>query len=104
MENAGVRFGAALVPLLPEDHAEEEMTPNRWLSRKFLLSLSAQVTALIVLLWPEHESVVLEASRSITALLVMLLSSLGYVHAEASLDRERAAGPTLNQSAETPIL
>lgn len=61
--------------------------PKRWTSRKFLVSLAAQLTAVAVLLWPEHESVLVEASRSITALVVLALASLGYVQAEASVDR-----------------
>ncbi len=63
------------------------MKRNRWTSRKFLISLVAQLTALSVLFWPEHESVIVESSRSISALLVMLLSALGYLQAEASVDR-----------------
>ncbi|MEM7627290.1 MAG: hypothetical protein AAF333_16965 [Planctomycetota bacterium] len=64
------------------------MQNPRWTSRKFLLSLSVQISAIVVLLWPEHESVIVEAGRSITALVVMLLSGLGYVSAEASIDRQ----------------
>lgn len=60
----------------------------RWTSRKFLLSLSVQVSAIAVLFWPEHESAIVESGRSITALIVMLLSGLGYVSAEASIDRQ----------------
>lgn len=67
------------------------MQNRRWTSRKFLLSLSVQITAVAVLLWPEHESAIVEVGRSATALIVMLLSGLGYVSAEASLDR-RGAG------------
>ena len=63
--------------------------PRRWTSRKFITSLTAQLTAVIVLLWPEYESTIVEASTSITALLVLGLSALGYVNAEASVDRER---------------
>ena len=66
--------------------------PKRWTSRKFLVSLASQVTALVVLLWPAHESVILEASESVTALLVLVLSSLGYVSAEASVDRQNKPG------------
>jgi hypothetical protein len=61
--------------------------PTRWRSRKFLLTLAAQITAMAVLLWPEHESTIVEAGRSITALLVLLGTTLGYVRAEASVDR-----------------
>jgi len=70
------------------------MKPNRWTSRKFLLSLAAQLTALAVLFWPQHESAIVEAGRSITALLVLLGSAWGYVQAEASIDRRPPeAGP-----------
>ncbi len=65
------------------------MTTNRWTSRKFLLTLSVQVAAIAVLWWPEHEAAIVEASRSVTALVVLLLSGLGYVGAEASVDRDR---------------
>jgi hypothetical protein len=75
------------------------MKRNRWTSRKFLLSLVAQLAALSVLFWPEHESTIVEASRSIGALLVTLLSARGYLQAEASVDRrqldnERVADPS----------
>ena len=66
------------------------MNTNRWMSRKFLVSLAAQLTAMAVLLWPGHESQIVEASQSVTALAVLLLSSLGYVAAESSIDRRRA--------------
>jgi hypothetical protein len=68
------------------------MPANRWTSRKFLLSLATQVTALLVILWPQHESAILQASQSITALVVMVLTTLGYVHAEAGLDRNGGVG------------
>ena len=65
------------------------MQTNRWTSRKFLMTLSVQVAAIAVLWWPEHEAAIVEATRSATALIVLLLSSLGYVTAEASVDRQR---------------
>lgn len=67
------------------------MDTHRWTSRKFLVSLSVQATAIAVLLWPEHESAIVESGRSITALIVMMLSGLGYVKAEAALDRQQNA-------------
>jgi len=68
------------------------MQNKQWTSRKFLVSLAAQVTAIAVLLWPEHESAIVEASRSVTALAVLALSALGYLAAEGSVDRARAEG------------
>lgn len=65
----------------------------RWTSRKFLLSLSAQITAMLVLFWPERGSAITEAAQVITALVVMLASALGYVRAESSIDRENLSSP-----------
>jgi len=63
---------------------------RRWTSRKFLLSLGAQLTAVAVLLWPEHESAIVEASRVVTALTVLGLTAGGDVVVEASIDRKPA--------------
>lgn len=75
------------------------MTQNRnprprWTSRKFLMTVSAQITALIVLMWPGQESAIVEASTSITSLLVVLATSLGYVISEAAIDARKAQQPT----------
>jgi len=61
-------------------------TQSKWTSRKFLLSVSAQLTALIVLFWPEHEQAIVEAATSITSLVVILATSLGYIVSEAAVD------------------
>ena len=66
---------------------------SKWKSRKFLLAVSAQLTALLVLLWPTHESAIIEASRSLTSLVVVVLTAFGYMHAEASIDRQRGQDP-----------
>ena len=66
------------------------MKRSRWASRKFWLAVSAQVTGVFVLLWPEHESVIVEASRAVTSLVVIVLASVGYVQAEARIDAEAA--------------
>lgn len=71
----------------------ESITPRpRWTSRKFILALSAQLTSIIVLMWPGHESAIVEASTSVTSLLVILVTSLGYVTAEASIDARHVSG------------
>lgn len=67
--------------------------PSRWTSRKFLLTLSAQIAALLVLLFPHRGAEIGEATQAIASLLVMLLSSLGYVHAESSIDRLNQNNP-----------
>jgi len=64
---------------------------TRWKSRKFITTLAAQLAAILVLLMPEHEGQITHAAESITALLVVLLSALGYVGAEASIDRRSVA-------------
>lgn len=63
----------------------------RWTSRKFMMAVSAQLTSMIVLFWPGHESAIVEASTSITSLVVILVTSLGYVTAEASIDARNTA-------------
>lgn len=63
----------------------------RWTSRKFIMAVSAQVTALIVLMWPAHEAAVVEAATSVTSLFVVLASSLGYVASEAAVDARRSS-------------
>ena len=70
--------------------SESTSPTSRWLSRKFILAVSAQLTSLIVLFWPGHESAIVQASTSVTSLLVILATSLGYVTAEASIDAARA--------------
>lgn len=63
--------------------------PSRWTSRKFITTLIAQLAALAVLFWPQHEQAILESSQSIAALIVIGLSAVGYTAAEASIDRQR---------------
>lgn len=65
----------------------------RWTSRKFIVAVSAQLTSMIVLFWPSHEHAIVQASTSVTSLLVILATSLGYVAAEASIDARNAPAP-----------
>ena len=70
----------------------ESLAPRRrWTSRKFIMAVSAQLTSLVVLMWPGHESAIVEASTSVASLLVILATSLGYVMAEASIDARKPA-------------
>jgi len=69
---------------------ESSSPAPRWTSRKFIMAVSAQVTALIVLMWPGHELAIVQAATSITSLFVVLASSLGYVASEAMIDARRA--------------
>ncbi len=61
--------------------------PRRWTSRKFLLTLATQIAALAVVFWPEHEAVIVEAARAVAGIAALVLSALGYLAAEASIDR-----------------
>ena len=72
----------------------------RWTSRKFILAVSAQLTSIVVLFWPGHESAIVEASTSITSLVVILATSLGYVAAEASIDARHT--PASDHQTPTP--
>lgn len=64
------------------------MKKSKWTSRKFWMSVSAQVASLVVLFWPGHDAVITGAAQSVTALITLVLSSLGYVAAESSLDHK----------------
>ncbi|MFW5682001.1 MAG: hypothetical protein ACOC1G_03260 [Phycisphaeraceae bacterium] len=72
----------------------------RWRSRKFLVTLAAQVTAILTLLWPQHETAIAEASGAVTALLVMGLTAVGYVVTEGTIDRNRASHSTGERAGE----
>lgn len=67
---------------------------ERWKSRKFLTTLATQVAAIAVLIWPDSADTITAGVESVTALIVMALTTLGYVTAEASVDRDRASSKT----------
>ncbi len=67
---------------------------HRFTSRKFLTTLAAQVAALLVLFWPEQRDSIVQAVEGVAALVVLGLSALGYVSAEASIDRAGRDGQT----------
>jgi hypothetical protein len=60
---------------------------QRFLSRKFIMALAAQLTGLAVLIWPQQEGPIAQGIQSAVALVVVVLSALGYLSAEASVDR-----------------
>jgi len=66
------------------------MSPSRFTSRKFLTTLTTQLTAIAVLLWPAHQAAIEQAGPTLAALAVLVLSSLGYLAAEGAVDRARA--------------
>ncbi len=62
---------------------------KKFTSRKFITTLAAQVASLLVLFWPEHQDTIAQAVQGTAALIVLGISSLGYVSSEASIDRSR---------------
>lgn len=62
---------------------------SRFASRKFITTLAAQIAALMVLMWPQHESSIVATVDAAAALIVALGAALGYVTSEASIDRAR---------------
>jgi hypothetical protein len=64
---------------------------KRFASRKFIVALIAQLAGVAVLIWPTQAQGIVEAADAITALIVVVLSALGYLSAEASVDRARAS-------------
>lgn len=62
----------------------------RFTSRKFLVAMGAQVAGLLALIWPGQAEPIAATVQAVVAMVVVLLSALGYVSAEASIDRSRA--------------
>lgn len=60
-------------------------------SRKFIIALVGQITALVVLFWPEYESEILEVSANVGALILMALTGFGYIQGEAKVDAANAS-------------
>jgi hypothetical protein len=77
------------------------MKSSRWTSRKFLLTVAAQATAVAVLLWPGHESAIVQASQSVMSLLLLMLTAAGYVRAEAALDLKAMDAQAQTESGKT---
>lgn len=59
----------------------------RFTSRKFLLALGVQIIAIGTMLYPQHTHVISEITTNAVALLIAVLAALGYIKAEASIDR-----------------
>jgi hypothetical protein len=67
---------------------------ERFTSRKFIVTFATQIAALLVLLFPDKQGLIESWMTTLVPLAVMLLSALGYVSAEASVDRAAARGVT----------
>ena len=68
--------------------AEKKQVNKSWLSRKFIVAVMTQLTALCVLFFPAFESDVLQASQAITSLTVLMLTSLGYIQTQGKIDNQ----------------
>lgn len=65
------------------------MIPAKFRSRKFIMSLASAIVGLIVVFVPEHSDTVEGVVTQIAGLVVMLGSIMGWVMAEAVVDKER---------------
>lgn len=65
------------------------MIPEKFRSRKFILSLTSAVVGLIVVFFPDQEEVVNELAQQIAGLVIMAGSLLGWVVVEGGIDKER---------------
>lgn len=75
----------------------------RWTSRKFIVSLLAQLAAMAVLFLPNQASSIDAIASSVTALLVMLLSALGYLKVEGDLDKAPPAATGKADRGQSPV-
>jgi len=66
---------------------------SRWRSRKFLMALGTQVAAVLAIIFPEHQSAIQESTVSLVSLVVMALTTLGYLATEGAIDRARESRP-----------
>ncbi len=60
---------------------------DKFKSRKFLLALVGQIAGIIVLFFPDKQSDIITASQYVGGLLVMALTAIGYMVAEAKVDQ-----------------
>ncbi len=60
---------------------------KRFMSRKFIMAMAAQAVAVVAMIWPEHQDRVGAVIQSVAALAVAVLTAIGYIRAEASVDR-----------------
>jgi len=75
---------------------------KRFASRKFIVAMVAQLAGLAMLIWPDHQAGIAAAADAVVAMAVVLLSALGYLTAEAAVDRARAAGGDASPKTRTP--
>lgn len=59
---------------------------SKWRSRKFWTSLVSEATGIITLIWGVNTS---EQVTTVAGALILIAATLGYLTAEASIDKER---------------
>lgn len=62
---------------------------EKFKSRKFLLALVSQITALVILFVPEHTDMVTQIINGAFATLLSVGTAVGWIKAEASIDSEK---------------
>jgi hypothetical protein len=74
---------------------------QRFLSRKFIVALSALIVALLVILRPQKADEIDHKASEITALVVAVLTAGGYIGVEGAIDKKALDGdsPPVDPSA-----
>ncbi|MCC7147146.1 MAG: hypothetical protein IT443_11930 [Phycisphaeraceae bacterium] len=70
-------------------------------SRKFLLTLVSQITGILILMYPGHEDQITQVAANASGLLLVLLSTLGFIKYESSIDAARATSEGNSSTPET---
>lgn len=71
---------------------------HRFTSRKFILALIGQIVGILVLFFPEHTDQITQAASNVGALLLMALSSMGFISAEGKADAAAAQGKAQSEA------
>ena len=66
-------------------------------SRKFWIALIGQMVGVLVLLYPEYESDIVQAASHASGLLLMALTGAGYIKGESLVDSARASVTTASK-------
>lgn len=74
---------------------------QRLTSRKFLVTLIAQIVGIAVLVFPEEQERIVQASTNVAALLLMLGTGMGYIRGESEIDAARVNGQALSGQLST---
>lgn len=73
---------------------------EKFTSRKFLVTLLAQIAGLLILFLPEHTDQINQGVNTFGALALMVLSAIGYLKAEGAVDAAKAKASGVVGAAE----